>query len=134
MSGALPYTKSNRKRSIIMPKLSPKRTVRKPAKRQRLEARIVDEPRCLFRLERYITDEQYRLFKHAAVLQRCPISEFVIAAAREKAAQTIESIEITRSNNLKMTRAILNPRQPNSRLRAAARRYMANHRAARETP
>jgi uncharacterized protein (DUF1778 family) len=100
-----------------MPRLSPERGARKPIKRHRLEARI--------------TDEQRVLFQRAADLQGRSLSDFVIATVHEKAVQTIETMEIIRLNaeeSLKMAEAILNPREPNARLRAAAKRYMDGRR------
>jgi uncharacterized protein (DUF1778 family) len=100
-----------------MPRLSTEREARKPAKRHRLEARI--------------TDEQRALFQRAADLQGRSLSDFVISTVHEKAVQTIESMEIIRLNaeeSLKMAEAILNPREPNAKLRAAAKRYMEGRR------
>jgi uncharacterized protein (DUF1778 family) len=99
-----------------MPRLSTGRAARKPPRRNRLEARI--------------TDEQRALFQRAADLQGRSLSDFVVATVHEKAVQTIESMEIIRLNaeeSLKMAKAILNPREPNAKLRAAAKRYMENH-------
>ncbi|MGO8955375.1 MAG: DUF1778 domain-containing protein [Rhodomicrobium sp.] len=96
-----------------MPKLSAERKAHKPAKRHRLEARL--------------TSEQRQLFQRAADLQGRSLTDFVIAAVHEKAVQTIESMEIIRLNaeeSLKMAEAILNPREPNDRLREAAKRYL----------
>jgi uncharacterized protein (DUF1778 family) len=99
-----------------MPRVSSERKARKPAKRHRLEARI--------------TDDQRQLFQRAADLQGHSLTDFVIATVNEKAAQTIESMEIIRLNaqeSLKMAHPILNPRQPNAKLRAAAKRCLENH-------
>jgi len=96
-----------------MPKVSSDPKARKPTKRHRLEARI--------------TDSQRQLFQRAADLQGRSLTDFVIATVHEKAVQTIESMEIVRLNaqeSLKMAQAILNPRQPNAKLRAAAKRYL----------
>ena len=82
-----------------MPKVSAQRKARVPAKRRRLEARV--------------TDEQRELFQRAADLQG-------------RAVQTIESmsiIRLTAEQSLKMAEAMLNPREPSTRLVAAARRY-----------
>lgn len=95
-----------------MPKLSAQRSARKPAKRQRLEARV--------------TNEQRELFQRAADLQGRSLTDFVIGSVHEKAVQTIESmsiIRLTAKQSLKMAEAMLNPREPSSRLVAAARRY-----------
>lgn len=98
-----------------MPRLSTERAARKPAKRHRLEARI--------------TDEQRELFQRAADLQGRSLSDFVITTVHEKAVQTVESMEIIRLNareSLKMAEAIFNPREPNAKLRAAAKRHRQN--------
>jgi uncharacterized protein (DUF1778 family) len=95
-----------------MPKLSAERKARKPAKRHRLEARV--------------TGEQRQLFQRAADLQGRSLSDFVIASVHEKAMQTIENMEIIRLNaeeSAAIAEAILNPREPNAKLRAAAKRY-----------
>jgi uncharacterized protein (DUF1778 family) len=67
----------------------------------------------------------------AADLQGYSLTDFVIATVHETAVQTIESMEIIRLNaqeSLKMAQAILNPRQLNAKLRAAAKRYLETHR------
>ena len=96
-----------------MPKLSAERKARKPAKRHRLEARI--------------TDEQRQLFQRAADLQGRSLTDFVIATVHEKAVQTIESMQTIRLNeaeSLAMAQALLNPRKPNAKLRAAVKEYL----------
>lgn len=95
-----------------MPKVSAQRKARVPAKRRRLEARV--------------TDEQRELFQRAADLQGRSLTDFVIGSVHEKAVQTIESmsiIRLTAEQSLKMAEAMLNPREPSTRLVAAARRY-----------
>ena len=96
-----------------MPKLSAERKARKPAKRYRLEARL--------------TEDQRELFQRAADLQGRSLSDFAIATLHKEAVQTIEAMEIIRLNaaeSLKMARALLEPREPGARTRAAARRYL----------
>ena len=97
-----------------MPKLSAERKARKPTKRYRLEARL--------------TEDQRELFQRAADLQGRSLSDFAIATLHKEAVQTIGAMEIIRLNaaeSVKMARAILEPRDPSARTRAAAKRYLA---------
>jgi uncharacterized protein (DUF1778 family) len=95
-----------------MPKVSAQRAARKPAKRQRLEARV--------------TAEQRELFQQTADLQGRSLTDFVIESVHEKAVETIESmsiIRLTAEQSLRMAEVMFNPREPSARLIAAARRY-----------
>ncbi len=97
-----------------MPKLSEARKQTKPHKARRLAARV--------------TDDQHELFQRAADLQGRSLTDFIVATLQKEAVQTIEAMEIIRLNaedSRKMAEAILNPREPNARLRAAASRYLA---------
>lgn len=101
-----------------MPKLSEARKHSKPPKQRRIAARA--------------TDDQYTLFQRAADLQGRSLSDFVLATLQKEAVQTIETMEIIRLNaqeSLNMARALLNPREPNARLLAAAKRYLATNEA-----
>lgn len=98
-----------------MPKPTAERRNRKPPKPHRLEARI--------------TEDQRQLFQHAADLQGRSLTDFVIATVHKEAVQTIETMEIIRLNaseSRKMACAIMNPREPSARVRAAAKRYLAS--------
>jgi uncharacterized protein (DUF1778 family) len=98
-----------------MPRLSAERKEKKPAKRQRLEARV--------------TDEQRALFQRAADLQGRSLTDFVIASVQKEAMATIETMEILRLNaeeSRRMAEAILAPADPSAYTRAAAKRYLAS--------
>jgi uncharacterized protein (DUF1778 family) len=79
------------------------------------------------RLEARISHDQKTLFQHAAELQGRSLTDFVISSAHEAAIRTIETMEIIRLNadeSRAFAQAMLNPREPTRRLRAAARRYI----------
>jgi uncharacterized protein (DUF1778 family) len=89
----------------------------KPASRVRAE-----------RLEARISRDQKVLFLRAAQLQGRTLTDFVVASAHEAAVRTIEEMQIIRlsaHDSRAFARALLNPRAPNAKLRAAARRYRA---------
>lgn len=79
------------------------------------------------RLEARISLEQKELFQRAATLQGRTLTDFVLASVHEAAVRTIESMEtirLNREDSLAFAEALLNPPEPNERLRAAARRYL----------
>ena len=79
------------------------------------------------RLEARISAEQKDLFVRAAELQGRTLTDFVIASVHEAAVRTIEdmqSIQLTAQESRAFAEAVLNPREPTDRLRAAARRYI----------
>jgi uncharacterized protein (DUF1778 family) len=91
------------------------RSRRKPSSRVRAE-----------RLEARISREQKRLFQRAAELQGRTLTDFVVSSAHEAAVRTIGEMQIIRlsaDDSRAFAQALLNPREPNERLRAAARRY-----------
>jgi uncharacterized protein (DUF1778 family) len=78
------------------------------------------------RLEARISREQKRLFQRAADLQGRTLTDFVVSSAQEAAVRTIGEMQIIRLNaedSRAFAEALLNPREPTERLRAAARRY-----------
>lgn len=84
-----------------------------PARNERLEARV--------------SAAQKDLFLRAAELQGRTLTDFVIASVHEAAVRTIEdmqSIQLTAQESRAFAEAILNPREPAPRLRAAAQRYV----------
>ena len=88
---------------------------RKPSSRPRIE-----------RLEARISREQKQLFQRAADLQGRTLTDFVVSSAQEVAVRTIGEMQIIRLNaedSRAFAEALLNPREPTERLRAAARRY-----------
>lgn len=80
----------------------------------------------LSRLEARLPVDVYRLLKRAAEMQGRTLTDFVVTAAREAAARTIEESEILRlsmEDQRKIAVAILNPPKPSAPLkRAFARR------------
>jgi uncharacterized protein (DUF1778 family) len=79
------------------------------------------------RLEARISVEQKDLFLRAAELQGRTLTDFVIASVHDAAVRTIEemrSIKLTAQESRAFAEAVLNPREPAPRLKAAARRYI----------
>jgi uncharacterized protein (DUF1778 family) len=79
------------------------------------------------RLEARISREQKALFLRAAELQGRTLSDFVIASTYDAAVRTIEDMQTIRLNTEEsrvFAEAVLNPREPTPRLKAAARRYL----------
>lgn len=90
-------------------------TRRVPARRERLEARL--------------SSDQKDLFQRAAELQGRTLTDFVIASVHEAAIRTLEdlqTVKLTAEESRAFAEALLNPREPGSRLRAAAQRYIAS--------
>ena len=79
------------------------------------------------RLEARISRRQKDLFQRAAELQGRTLTDFVVSSAHEAAVRAIEGMQTIRLNaedSRTFADALLNPRTPPARLRAAARRYM----------
>lgn len=78
------------------------------------------------RLEARITPEQKALFQRAVDLSGRSLTDFVVSAVQNAAEETIRTqqvIQLSERDSLLLAEAILNPREPNERLREAARRY-----------
>ena len=78
------------------------------------------------RLEARVNRNQKALFKQAAELQGTTLSDFIVQAASEAATRIVEShqvITLTAEESAVVVKALLNPRKPGARLRAAANRY-----------
>jgi uncharacterized protein (DUF1778 family) len=91
--------------------LSPKEST--PARNERLEARV--------------SRDQKALFRKAADLQGRTLTDFVIASVHDAAVRTINDARTIRLNEVdsrQFAEALLNPRKPTARLKAAARRYL----------
>ncbi len=85
-----------------------------PARTSRLEARIA--PAAL------------KIVQRAAQIQGRSVSDFVVAAAQDAAARTIEQAQIIRlsvEDQRAFAEAILNPPAPKAPLRRAFRRHRA---------
>lgn len=79
------------------------------------------------RLEARVSADQKQLFQRAADLQGRTLTDFVIASVHEAAIRTIEdmqSIQLTAQESRAFAEAILNPREPAPRLKAAAQHYI----------
>ena len=79
------------------------------------------------RLEARISRHQKVLFQRAADLQGRTLTDFVVSSAHEAAVRTIEGMQIIRlsaRDSRAFANALLNPRKPTERLRAAAHRYL----------
>jgi uncharacterized protein (DUF1778 family) len=87
-------------------------TEQAPERRERLEARL--------------SAEHKRLLERAAALEGRSLTDFVLASAHAAALATIERHEVIALNaqdSQAFIRALLDPPEPNERLRRAARRH-----------
>jgi uncharacterized protein (DUF1778 family) len=78
------------------------------------------------RLEARVSAEQKAVLQQAAALSGRSLSEFVVASAQEAARRVIQehnSIALSRAEQLAFVTALLNPAEPNQRLRQAAADY-----------
>lgn len=79
------------------------------------------------RLEARISADQKGLFQRAAELQGRTLTDFVVQSAHEAAVRTIEemqTIRLTEAESHAFAEALLAPREPAPRLKAAAKRYI----------
>jgi uncharacterized protein (DUF1778 family) len=79
------------------------------------------------RLEARISHDQKALFQRAADLQGRTLTDFVIASVHDAAIRVIEetqTIRLSAEDSQAFAEALLNPREPNARLKAAAKRYL----------
>jgi uncharacterized protein (DUF1778 family) len=79
------------------------------------------------RLEARISRDQKTLFQRAAELQGRTLTDFVIASAHDAAVRIVEDAQIIRlnaSDSRAFAEALLKPREPDARLKAAAQRYL----------
>ena len=88
------------------------RTLVKPERTERLEARI--------------TKKQKEFFRRAAEMQGRSLSDFVVKALSDAATEVIEKdriITLTMEEQATVMKALLNPPAPGAKLRAAVKRY-----------
>ena len=81
------------------------------------------------RLEARVSSDQKELFLRAAELQGRTLTDFVISSVHEAAVRTLEdmqSVRLAADESRAFAEALLNPREPDPRLAAAARRYIAS--------
>ena len=79
------------------------------------------------RLEARISREQKTLFQRAAELQGQSLTDFVLHSVHDAAVRAIEEAEIIRlsaEDSRAFAHALLTPKKPSMKLRAAAQRYM----------
>jgi uncharacterized protein (DUF1778 family) len=79
------------------------------------------------RLEARISRDQKALFQRAAELQGRTLTDFVFASVHEAAVRAIEETQAIRRSardSRAFAEALLNPREPNARLKASAQRYL----------
>ena len=84
------------------------------------------EPTRTARIEARIAPDALAVVKRAAEIQGRSISDFMVAAAQEAAARTIEETQIIRlsvEDQRAFAEAILNPPEPTPALRRAFRRH-----------
>ncbi|MHB8885564.1 MAG: type II toxin-antitoxin system TacA family antitoxin [Methylovirgula sp.] len=87
---------------------------------------MAQEPTRTARIEARITPEALAVVKRAAEIQGRSVSDFVVAAAQEAAARTIEETQIIRlsvEDQRAFAEAILNPPEPGPALKRAFRRH-----------
>jgi uncharacterized protein (DUF1778 family) len=78
------------------------------------------------RLEARVSVEQKATLQHAASLSGRTLSEFVVASAQEAARRVIQEhamVRLSRSEQVAFVSALLDPPEPNARLRQAAAAY-----------
>ncbi|MFI5388008.1 MAG: DUF1778 domain-containing protein [Fimbriimonadales bacterium] len=79
------------------------------------------------RLEARVSRDQKALFQHAAELQGRTLTDFVIASVHDAAVRVIEdtqTIRLSAEDRRAFAEALLNPGEPNARLKATADRYL----------
>lgn len=82
--------------------------------------------RKIERVEARLNPEQKRRIEYAASLKGTSISEFMVSSADDAAAHTIQQHEVwtlTGRDREVVVEALLNPRVPSARMKAALRRY-----------
>ena len=80
------------------------------------------------RLEARISADQKALFQRAAELQGRTLTDFVVASVHAAAIRALDEMQTIRlgvEESRAFAEAVLEPREPGPRLRAAARRYTA---------
>jgi len=82
------------------------------------------------RLEARVSRHQKALIQRAADLQGRSLSDYVVQTLQEAALKTIEDAQIIRlsmEDSKAFVEALLNPRPPTAKMRAAAKRYMEQY-------
>ena len=79
------------------------------------------------RLEVRVSAAQKSLLQRAAALSGRTLSEFVVTSAQDAARRAIaehESIRLSREEQLAFVQALVQPPEPNARLKRAAKAYL----------
>jgi len=79
------------------------------------------------RLEARVSCDQKALFQRAADLQGRTLTDFIIASVHEAAVRALDelqTVKLAAAESRAFAEALLNPREPSCRLRAAAQRYV----------
>ena len=78
------------------------------------------------RLEARISAEEKELFKRAADLQGCSLTEFVVRSTQEAARKAVrehQMMSLTARDTEAFVKALLKPPEPGTNLKRAAERY-----------
>lgn len=78
------------------------------------------------RFEARLSEDVKALLQQAADLRGETLTDFVLAASREKAVETLQEAQLVRlaaEDQKRFAEALLNPPEPSRHLRAAAERY-----------
>jgi uncharacterized protein (DUF1778 family) len=78
------------------------------------------------RLEARVTAEQKAIFQRAADLEGRSLTDFVVRSLQDAAEETIrrhEVIKLSPEDSIAFVEALLNPPEPNAKLRELANRY-----------
>jgi uncharacterized protein (DUF1778 family) len=79
------------------------------------------------RLEARIDPEQKELIQYAADIEGISLTDFMVSKLRAAAEETIQRhnvITLTREGSISFVKALLNPPEPNEKLREAHRKYL----------
>lgn len=79
------------------------------------------------RLEARVAQEQKDLIQYAADIEGISLTDFMVSKLRAAAEETIERhtvITLTREGSISFVNALLNPPEPNEKLREAYRKYL----------
>jgi uncharacterized protein (DUF1778 family) len=93
-----------------------------------VEGSIMGTARKIERIEARLQPAQKERIEYAASLMGTSVSDFMVQSAEAAAVVTIREHEawtLTTQDRDLFVSALLNPPEPNERIRAAARRYMA---------
>lgn len=84
------------------------------------------------RLEARVSAQEKNIFARAAAIQGRTLSEFVVSSLHEAATRAIQNYEVMQlaeQDRHAFVKALLNPPEPSSNLKAAAKRYFKHRHA-----